>query len=172
VAIAKNQEWVQAWISSNVGISVGTVYVFLTFYLPFKTPSLSAHPAFNIGLLMLIALTAGMVGWGFGIFLSPIGAQVKSATALASAFASFWTGVVVSHIESISRFLITAAHGETGQAAKVRLLFAGGIFLMSLFITVNSRFPDSDTDKEKSSKAASPQKVKRADIQPVDADPI
>ncbi|WP_047495688.1 hypothetical protein [Terriglobus sp. TAA 43] len=151
--VKRNIAWdifkIQANISITVGLSVGLAYALLTVYLPFTTPSLRAHPWFNLGVLMLIGLASGMLGWGIGIFLSPIGSQVKSAAALASAFASFWTGVVVSHIEVITRFLVGAANRETGQAAKVRLLFAGGVFLMSLFITINSRFPEHTVNTAK-----------------------
>jgi hypothetical protein len=137
-------ERAQSWISGNIGVSVGLTYVFLTFFLPYKTPALSARPTFNIGVLMLVGIASAMLGWGLGIFLSPIGPQVKSASILASAFTSFWTGVVVSHIEVISRTFMDTAHHGLGQAAKVRLLFGGGVFLMSLLVTVNSRFPSGN----------------------------
>ena len=52
--------------------------------------------------------------------------------------------MIVSHIEAIARTLLGIAHGELGQANKIRLLFATGIFLLAALVTVNSRFPKPD----------------------------
>ena len=138
---------VQEFISGNVGIMGGISYFALAIYLPFVTPAFGNNRQFNIGILILIGLVSGMLGWGLGIFLSPIGKQGDTAKALASAVASFWTGVVVSHIERITQFLINTSHEGMSQATKIRLLLGGGVFVMSLFITVNSRFPENDSSQ-------------------------
>lgn len=121
------------------------IFTSLTIYLPLTAEGFLQHRMFNIGLLALIGITAGMFGWGMGIFLSPIGQQGKGVAVVTSAVASFWTGVIVSHIEIISRTVMGLVHGAPSQAAKVRLLFGGGVFLMALFVTWNSRFLPAET---------------------------
>jgi hypothetical protein len=136
-------EQIQLWISQNVGGWGGFIFFVLTFALPSSVPSFHGHYWFNVWVLVLIAGTSAMLGWGIGIFLTPIGVQVKSANLLVSAVTSFWTGVIVSHIESVGRTLLGFVNGKWDQSLKVRLLFGVGLFLMSLFVTVNSRFPEA-----------------------------
>jgi hypothetical protein len=134
-------EQAQEWVSVNVGTGGGIAYLILTIVVPLSTSLLRTHYWFNVCVLALIGIASGLLGWGVGIILSPIGVQKQGATLLSSAFASFWTGVIVSHIEAITRTLLGLAHGELGQANKIRLIFVAGIFLLATLVTFNSRFP-------------------------------
>ena len=133
-------EQIQEWVSQNVMVGGAFIFLLLTISLPLVTPSFQSSKMFNIFLLGLIGTTTSMLGWGIGILLSPIGSQIKMAAGLTAAFTSFWTGVVVSHIQSIAHTAMGFTHEPIGQATEVRLLMGAGTFLMALFATVNSRF--------------------------------
>lgn len=73
----RSDEQSQGWVSWSVWIFGAIAYAALTFATPRVTPTLRAEYGFNLCILMLIGITSGMLGWGLGIFLSPIGVQRK-----------------------------------------------------------------------------------------------
>jgi hypothetical protein len=130
----------QTTASLLAALGLGILFILVQSGLARYAPFFEGHRAYSFFVLSLVGLASGCGGWALGLFLSPIGSQVNGAQKVLAAFAVFWSGVVVGHLQGLSAAFDTWQKNVLTSATKVEAVFGLGIFLFALCVTFNTRF--------------------------------